>query len=177
MLDEEKIKKKALRYKTHLPVLNFVLENYKPKQIMEIGMGDNSTKVFLDYDFEELTSVETDKEWIDRCDNIFVKKDNHKIIHCSDDAPEQFITEGLDLGFVDGRPPLKRGVCVNILLEKNADIIIFHDAEPRFRSGYGYNNLKIKDGYQLFFYNQKDPWTGLVMKNELVTDELKKFMS
>ena len=176
MLDEEKIKRKAERYRSHLPVLRMIIKEYNPLNIIEIGMGDNSTKFFLDVDFENLISVETDKEWIDRCDKEFGKKENHTVYHCKDDKPESFIRDEFDLGFVDGRPANKRGVCVNALIGKS-DIIVFHDSEPEFRVGYGYSKIRMTDEYEMFDYTAKKPWTSVIIKKDLVTPELKQFFS
>lgn len=52
-------------WSSHQPLLNLLLNFFKPKLILELGMGIYSTPIFLEYNPEQLICIENNKEWFE----------------------------------------------------------------------------------------------------------------
>lgn len=65
---------------THLPVLNSVLEVFKPKGIMELGAGLRSTPILYNYG-ELLITIETNLKWLEKVKLLVPTRDKFELIH------------------------------------------------------------------------------------------------
>ncbi len=100
-------------------VLNRILTDYKPKKILDLGLGESSKFIsqYLDnYLFESHhTIIEQDEIWIEAFNNRFALSQRSKLIHCPLDEInikgfksyaykgfEEIVHEKFDLYIIDG---------------------------------------------------------------------------
>jgi len=157
-------------YSSHLPILNLLFKKFKIRNILEFGMGNFSTVFFRERGFDKLFSVETGKRWAEKF--IDDKPDNHFIIsYEKKDLYMIDIMEKFDLCFVDGNPAESRIRCINNNILKS-NILVLHDSEsPKIKL----NNIILPDGYTRFDYIKVLPNTSLIIKDELIDNEIIDF--
>lgn len=134
-------------------VLNRILSDYKPKKILDLGLGESSKFIstFLDNYLEESyhTIVEQDVNWIEAFENRFHLSERSKIINCNlqvsqikgfeSNKYEDFgkkVTEKFDLYIVDGPFGSDRYSRYDIILlvekfDDNEEFIIMMDDTHR----------------------------------------------
>ena len=169
---------------THQPMIQALLEIYKVDYILEIGVGNYSTPLFLQ-NGKEYKGIEQDPIWIERIKSKFVDADiqlhevdfevSEKYSNLTDkqiyDVCSYYSNlkqdiegkQGIKLLFVDCFAA-SRMYAINILW-KLFDIVIFHDSHPRVRKIYGYDRLK--PNYKLYQLESKESWTSVFVKNDV----------
>ena len=158
------------RYATHFPVLRFLMETIRPLRIVEFGMGDFSTPLFLSSG-AELISIETSKDWLARMTHTTSR---HTVIHWPSDSVEDYLLDhclpGFDLAFVDG-PVDSRVPCVERLFLRSR-IIIIHDSLTRC---YGWRRLAVPPSYRRIDYTQLDPATSVFAVRDADAELISEF--
>lgn len=164
-------------YQTHAPVLERILEIFKPKDILEFGPGKYSTKLFLDSipASGSLTCIEMQsQEWADIVTGLF-SSDARFQLHCLLGAnawyEEDHLLEGRpDLAFVDGHGESRPEV-INYLLDWKVPVIMTHDTEC---PNYGWDRIKGNSDYTHWSYRDVVPWTDVFIHNNALSNMLKK---
>ena len=144
------------RYATHLPVLQFLMDNLRPDRILEFGIGEFSTPLLLSQG-SELITVETDVEWLAR---MTQRNEKHTVVHWPNDCVADFLLDfrmqGFDLAFVDG-PVDSRVTCVERLFWR-ARVIVIHDSMTRC---YRWGRLIVPTQYKRIDYTALTPATSI----------------
>lgn len=152
-------------YGSHLPVLKYIFEQYAPKKVLELGVGEESTP-FLSSQKCELMSLETDIGWATRQAST---REDHKIIVIDplkwlEDNVEQY-----DLAFVDHNGDRRK--CVELLFSR-ARLIVAHDTDPGDDWNYHYSEIVLPHGWKRIDYNKLVPWTSVYTADLTVIKEL-----
>lgn len=109
-------------YATHLPVLAEVMDRECPARVLEYGAGDISTRFFLAFPVEHLTSVEVDKDWRGR---ITTNDPRHTVL-----AEGQPDASDFGLIFIDdGQNAAERTETIRAVLLRPHPAVVIHDAE------------------------------------------------
>jgi hypothetical protein len=171
------------QWASHQPLIHAVMELYMPKFVLEVGMGDYSTPIFLKYKLKFL-GVENEKDWIER---LKIKYQGIDIIHhdlkdldtgtCPFDLTEQKKSEIIEfyknldfpyikpnLLFVDNHLPC-RIFAINELGDE-FDLIIYHDSQPETIIIHSYDLINLK-GFNKYSLTSSDPWTTLLVRKEI----------
>ena len=150
--------KEILPYGTHLPVLDFLFNKFGIASTLEFGVGYYSTEFFLKQRIQ-LTSIETDEQWIRRL-NLLPNPRHRIIIHPNNNVEEvldgECRKEEFDLALVDG-PRESRWSCVNKLIGR-ANIIVAHDTENQ---SYNWDRISLNSNYIRLDYSVLTPWTSI----------------
>ena len=171
-------------WSTHQPLLKAVMELYKPAFVLELGMGDNSTPIFLNYK-TKLLSVENDSEWINYMKNKYenidviyhdlndqnIKLGTH-LYELTEIKKAEIISYYQNLKFLDLKPNLLfvdqftscRTLSINTLGDK-FDMIIYHDCQPAGIPWYSYNLIKL-DEFINYYLKTPASWTALMIKKD-----------
>lgn len=170
-------------WKTHQPLIRAMIDLYSPKFVLELGAGEHSTPVFLEYDFEFM-SVENDIEWVN------YMKDKYKVnilYHPIDGVnigtrlfqltplkQKRIFNYYSDMKLPEARPNLlfvdqwtcNRTLSINAL-KPRFDFIIYHDCQPPGGvEEYEYNLINF-DGFNVYFLRNCINWTGVMIRKEL----------
>jgi hypothetical protein len=188
------LKDKSYTLGTHQPIIRSVMETFDVKGVLELGTGLKSTQLFVDYNKEHI-SVETDNEWYGQVKSSVKERDGYKI-HLHDighgvgtktkwhELTEDVIKEcmqyyrnliagkNINVLFVDHVSGLRIFTTKEFLEDKSMDVIMYHDAQ---HEGYGFNKLNksITDGYVHLMFKSLGVYTGILIKEELFTQEAK----
>jgi hypothetical protein len=179
-------------WKTHQPLIRAAMELYSPKFILELGVGINSTPVFLEYK-TKWKGIDNDPEWIEyikeqyKVPVIFhdLGKDINIATHrneLSQEKQEEIFyyyinlklpSNRLNLLFVD-QFTCNRVLSINAL-SRRFDMIIYHDCNPNWIAEYDYNLIGT-DGFNNYTLRTSITWTGFMIRKELDKgfDQLKK---
>ncbi len=148
-------------WSTHLPVLKCLMENFRIKRVLEFGMGDFSTTVFLKHNPKILVSIEHNLNWLNKC------KTNRKNHVCRFSTTQQVnriletMDEKFDLVFVDG-PSNSRVACIEAAFPK-ARFIVLHD---RNDPAYMWNRTKVPKGWYEVVHKKWKKWHTSVLSND-----------
>ena len=169
---------------THTPVLKAIIECFEPTGILELGIGENSTKVFYDCD-KRVVSVETDEEWCSYIEKKLKPKDNFELIyhnlgpkihrkskfirHVSKELANNCVKfydsilnkhPEINFLFIDHVSGLRAFTLVEMFYK--FDFIVYHDAHS---AGYHYNIIDKKDTskYLHFMFKSFDVWSGILI--------------
>lgn len=146
-------------YSTHLPFLQFIITKFKPKRVIEFGMGNYSTPLLSQY-CESMVSIETDKKWFQKMKS---EASHHKQILWSAENVQDYLLandDGYDLAFIDG-PVKSRVLCVRNLWDR-AELIVCHDSTTNC---YRWDLLEVPDNYKKFDYLKLSPSTSVFTNN------------
>lgn len=147
-----------MMYDTHLPVLEFLFQNFKIESVLELGVGEASSPFLAQR--ARVVSVEADIGWYQK----------FKATHlCSalDFACRN--TDRYDLVFVDSNPASERSECVRLMLPL-ATFVVAHDTEPESEWNYGYSKIELPDGFVRLDYTKATPWTSIfTQKTEIIS--------
>jgi hypothetical protein len=172
-------------WKTHQPLIRAAMDLYKPKFVLELGAGDHSTPLFLDYDID-FFSIENDLEWVNYMKAKYPKL--RIIYHPLDDnvtiATRLFQLTPVqkariyhyyeDLKLPEMKPNLlfidqwtcNRTMSINALKDR-FDIIIYHDCQPPGGiEEYEYNLINFT-GFNVYFLRNCINWTGIMIRKEV----------
>lgn len=168
--------------KTHIPAIRGLISTYKPKFILELGIGIHSTPVILEYKTKYI-GVENDMEWV----NIMNEKVHARFIHhpmagidvgtslpeLSADQEFEIFEYYSDLELPADRPNIlfvdqwtcNRTLSINALKDR-FDIIIYHDCEPKGIKEYSYDRINF-EGFNIYTLISTKSWTGIMIKKEI----------
>lgn len=164
-------------YGSHQLVLIHVLNTIINGNVLEFGMGYNSTPlmhVICEKQNRKLFSIDTDWEWIKKFENYESKK--HKIYRMNIESIRYeymkfaIFQNKYSIVFIDNAPGDLRQPFIN-LINKNADYIVVHDTEEialnfkRKNSPYCFNFSKFK--HILHFKKVRPSTTILSNLNEI----------
>jgi len=151
-------------YGTHIPINKGIIKTFGVSNVLELGSGLYSTKMFFD-NVEYVTAIETDKCWFDKLNNELHLTDKHELIHHevnkSDVENQNIDVENIkkyinfykqnnnnyQLLFVDHIIGMR--VPVLNQMHDMFDFIVYHDAEAHIK-GYNYKNFIPSDEYMYF---------------------------
>ena len=169
---------------THIPVLKALIECFEPTGILELGIGENSTRLLYEYG-KRLISIENDREWYLYFKNEAPPKDHFELIyhdlgtgihrkskfikHISKELANncvKFYNSILDkypeinFLFIDHVSGLRAFTLVEMF--NKFDFIVYHDAHS---GGYYYNTIDGKDTskYLHFMFKSFDVWSGILI--------------
>ena len=172
---------KTFQWATHQPLIKGVLDLYDPKFVLELGIGENSTPLFLNYKY---LGVENNLEWIN---HIKEKHRNLKLIHHNLDRQEGTLQDYYNsipvrgdsprLLFVDNYESC-RLIAINTLRDK-FDLIIFHDCEPEPGARINHYDMINSEGFNVYFLKTSANWTGIMIRVIIDEgfDELSKYVT
>jgi len=188
---------KESHWASHQPLIKSVMEFYKPKFVLELGVGNFSTPEFLKGN--DYLGIENDAKWIDIIKNKF---QNINIIHHDLGSDIQASTKYTSLSqnqinkYIDfyNKIPIPnlepkllfvdqftcvRALSLNALADK-FDIIIYHDSEPNAIAWYNYDLINVKD-FKKYHLKTDVVWTTLLIKNfdfeivDVINKNIKEF--
>jgi hypothetical protein len=161
------INEKGWQWASHQPMIKGVLELFKPKFILELGIGENSTPLFAGLNY---IGVENNKEWIDQItkqntNQVFIWHDldrqNSSIQDFYNALPTPYTRT--NLLFVDNYETC-RLIAINALRDK-FDLIIFHDCEPEPGARVNHYQMINSEGFNTYFLKTSANWTGLMVNS------------
>jgi len=166
---------KNWQWASHQPLIKGILDLYKPEFVLELGIGENSSLLFAGMNY---LGVENDSQWIE---------------HMSKKSRQKFVWHNLDrqagtlqdyysaleipktknnLLFVDNYESC-RMIAINTLRDK-FNVIIFHDCEPSLGARVNHYEMINSEGFVVYFLKTSANWTGIMIRNDLGYDNLKK---
>lgn len=172
-------------WSTHQPLIKATMELYKPSFVLELGIGESSTSIFLEYK-TKLLSVENNNEWIDyiktkyeNIDVIYHDLKDEKItltthLYDLNESKKNEITSFYEkLKFSKLRPNLlfvdqytcARTLSINALGDK-FDLIIYHDSQPAGIPWYSYNLIKL-DNFNNYHIKTNTSWATLMVRKNM----------
>lgn len=189
-------KVKNWEWASHQPMINGVLEEFKPKYILELGIGDYSTPLFYNYKPIEMLSIENDREWLGSysqfntsypiilheldkeiklgthpCDLSEKQKSKHREYYLDIADFVKNISLYPKLLFVDQFTCL-RAESINTLYPY-FDIIIYHDCQPAGIDWYEYYfDTELLDTYKHYTLKTPIVWTGCFVAKHLADNNL-----
>jgi len=174
---------------------------FKPKLVLELGMGLYSTPLFVSYNPEELICIDNDENWFnemkikfnDKCKTLLHKLDSNISIETfpyqlTDEQKKDIIEYYMKLATViqnkNVLPKLLfvdnfnccRTLAINTLYN-NFDIMIYHDCEPKGVSWYEYyfvENIKIE--FNHYILRTPANWTGCFIRNNIKQDRINEII-
>jgi hypothetical protein len=169
------------QWASHKPLTKSIMEFYKPKFVLELGVGNFSTPELLKEN--DYLGIENDIKWIDTIKN---KYKNINILHhdlgndvqistkyqsLSQNQINEFVKFYNDIHIPNVEPKLlfvDQFTCVRTLslnaLGNKFDIIIYHDSEPSGIKWYNYDLINLKD-FKKYHLKTDIVWTTLLIKN------------
>lgn len=153
---------------SHIPVLDHIFKLKEPKEVLEFGTGDHSTRYFVQ-EGAVLTSIESQSE---ECFHKAQSINSNSIYLPNPDIVLNYanrLQKKWDLIFIDNNLEL-RWQLIDIL-QKNTDIIIAHDSE---QAQYNYHSCTLQPGWVMFDMVLFRPWSLVITKNEDIINSFKK---
>lgn len=161
-------------YGTHIPVLNEIFQFLEINNVLEFGMGNNSTPLLIKSCKGHVTSVEMQQqEWYETVVEQNLSNDDkwtpilalgsHEILSNTD-----VVNKHYDLVFVDGHGD-SRPECINHFFGKT-DIIVAHDVET---PSYRWELVNTPPEYVMYYYGKENPATAVYSNNHQLIEYLK----
>jgi hypothetical protein len=169
------------QWASHKPLTKSIMEFYKPKFVLELGVGNFSTPELLKEN--DYLGIENDIKWIDTIKN---KSNTIHLLHhdlgndvqistkyqsLSQNQINEFVKFYNDIHIPNVEPKLlfvDQFTCVRTLslnaLGNKFDIIIYHDSEPSGIKWYNYDLINLKD-FKKYHLKTDIVWTTLLIKN------------
>ena len=140
---------------SHQPLTIHLLNTIEDGDVLEFGMGDNSTPIFnciCKNQKKNLISIDFDFEWFNKFTQY--QSDLHKLLYLDVDLFKSqkydFLNQHYSIMFVDAAPAWTRPMVIE-LMKNNVDYIIAHDTtdianggKEGPNSGYGYHFSSFK---------------------------------
>lgn len=171
-------------WKTHQPLIRATIELYQPKFIFELGIGEFSTPLFLEYGIEFI-GLENDIEWLNymkdkyKFRSIFQPLDDGitigtRLFQLNEIQAKRIYNYYEGIKLPSARPNLmfvdqwtcNRTLSINAL-KSRFDLIIYHDCQPP--GGiieYEYNLINF-EGFNVYFLCNSVNWTGIMIRKEI----------
>ena len=150
-------------YASHMPVLEAALRAFQPKSLLEVGSGYYSSPIFyqslLEGSLEKLTIVEqSDVNWLHNVQDALGEHEGltYDFLPTSVEVFDHHGKEW-DMVFVDGETGQRRHA-VQIALNADIPVVIFHDSEKM--TWYGYNHIVKPEHYFHRHYQHLSPEAG-----------------
>jgi hypothetical protein len=159
------IKEKGWQWASHQPMIKGVLKLFEPKFVLELGVGENSTPLFKEFNY---VGIENDHEWIDHIRELYGKKiiwhnlDRKSITLADYYNSIQIPILKPKLLFVDNYESC-RLIAINTLRDK-FELIIFHDCEPEPGARINHYQMINSIDFNVYFLKTPANWTGLMIK-------------
>jgi len=147
---------------SHLPVLAQVLDKYRPRSVLEFGMGFGSTGLFLDRCLSVVSVEMQSVEWFHRSQRQFAGHPNRSawspVLRLGPDATWRGLAE-YDMVFVDGHGD-SRPEQIRTGMEL-APLVVAHDTETE---SYGWGRIRdhLPDGWTWTDHKEFGPWTTVI---------------
>lgn len=133
-----KLKEKLQPFSSHQPILIHTLNTITEGDVLEYGMGWNSTPIMhtiCGMQDRNLLSVETDKNWFSKFTRY--ESEKHTLIRLDEEElckwEHPFFTKKYSVAFIDGAPGWARHVVLD-KLKDYADYFVVHDTEEAVRN-------------------------------------------
>lgn len=189
--------KKEFAWSSYTPVVNMALEVLKPNLIVELGVGNFSSPIFIESGAQKTIHIENDKGWFDLVKSKFSSSSKSEIIYhflgngikkdtnlksLSSDAlisiteyyenlkKEIVKTSSPRLLFVDQFASV-RTISINILA-KEFDFIIYHDAEHPEEYNYQDLDTSLLNNFKHYTLKTPSTWTGFYIRKNFVSTDL-----
>jgi hypothetical protein len=181
----------GFEWMTHQPLIRVVMEVFKPKFVLELGIGIYSTPLFHEYLQTEYLGIENNREWINEIeDQLGARIIYHELMDIEEGTTYNDLTMNQRkeieafykrlifpnlfprLLFVDQYSSC-RAISINTLKDQ-FDFIIYHDSES-----YEVNRYDLVDskGFKTSTLRTNGPCTKLMMKNDLdITKAIQLFI-
>lgn len=177
---------------SHIPILQSIIETYKPKFGLELGIGNFSTKYVTEID--DYLGIENNEGWFKSVSSQFKNKNfiYHKLpeeiqlgtpfheVSESNMKDVMSFYESIDIPkvkpnliFIDHYRSL-RAASVNYF-SKKFDIILYHDCQPAGVPHYNYELIN-SEGFTKLTFITDISWTGVLVKevNQKLFDNIEK---
>jgi len=160
-------------YKTHLEVIEFVLDNCDIKKVIEFGPGNYSTDLFVKRQMDLVSVEQQSFDWYKHIKETFPKislfyEPNLDFTF----SRFKMSYNQFDLVFIDGHEH-SRAVLTNIATNKTK-IIICHDTEPKNSHIYGWGVVdKTIEGWEWIDIKNSEVWTSVFTSNDELKQKLK----
>lgn len=158
------------QYETHIPVLEFIMDNFDIQSVLELGMGRSSTNFFKKFTDISIVSVDSSQTYA----KILESTENHKVVVSPLLQYVMQREDQYDLAFVDGNPANERWLCVKELFNK-AGIIVAHDTAPKDDWNYHYSKIELPENFVRIDYKKDYPWTSVYTARDDAKEKILRF--
>lgn len=171
---------------SHIPTNISLIKAFNISGVIELGAGYHSTGSFFD-NCNNVTSIETDKEWVDTIKKDIIETETNKIVHYQ--MPDGIVrytrrdkTNSEDRqGYIDFVIEQKQDAhnmlfvdCISSLrydsvvkLHTMFDVVTFHDYQERGRKNHYCGGIKHSKDYTLYIDTTYEAHTGILVKKTL----------
>ena len=159
-------------FSSHLKILEFIIDNFNVKTIFESGMGNFSTKLFIEKAEKVVSLDNSNQSWFEEINKKYEGRKNFiGVLKLQYQGIYDFIDAlgNFDMAFVDGRAGDRWRVGNHLL--KKSPITIFHYSQA---TCYNYEKVIIPFGYLWIDVIDFDPWTSVLTNNIEVFRALQK---
>jgi len=165
---------------SHRPLVLAVIDVYRPSFVLELGIGDFSTPLFQNKEFDYL-GVESDPEWIERISEKYPYAEiiRHDIGRIKRGTLYDELTPGeiaaaaeyyQNISIPDDPSKLlfsdqdasTRVISINELRDKFG-MILYHDCEPAVISTYRLDLIN-RTGFNRYYLKTPLAWTGFMIR-------------
>lgn len=180
---------------THLPVLQSIIEIFRPRLAMELGAGLYSTPLLVD-NFEWLVSVENDQFWYKKICRRYANKRNIEIIYHPIEKHIHSSLSSLDINEVeihrsfyqslsDANPKsellfVDQASCLRTIslmeMYRRFKFIVWHDADCDKYEYQRFYDLDLSD-YNRYWFRLNKYATGFMIRKTEKYDETALFCS
>ena len=173
-------------WKTHQPLIHLMMSEFHPELVLELGIGVNSTPLFLSYNPLELICIENDRDWLSYMLLTYAFKENHQVLfHNTLDETKiseiqyiknsEYYTYLRDIIIVKKETPkllfVDNYACLRLLsitiLGNSFDIIIHHDSQPGGSLSYAEYFKNFKETYDCYLLKSSKNWTSCLINKQL----------
>jgi hypothetical protein len=167
---------------SHQPVLIHVLNTITKGNVLEYGMGWNSTPIMhtiCQKQGRKLLSIDYSQEWLDKF--IHYKNINHDMFVFDLDKllnkEYPFFSCKFTVAFIDGSPEQHRQTMIE-LLKDNVDYFVVHDTEE-VAAGFTYPNFSYKYDFSGFkhvlHFDKAQPMTTILSNLDVINPNILYF--
>lgn len=186
--------KKMFKWSSHQPVIHTALELLQPEFVLELGMGNFSSPLFINSNAKKIIHIENDGKWIDIVKTNFKFDNRSEIIFHNlnaaisnstrkskvptqvlEDATEYYNNLKLKLEtlnynkkllFVDHFASL-RVLAINTIAT-SFDYVIYHDAEAPEEYEYETLDKSLLETFDHYILQTPSSWTGFFVKRNII---------
>jgi hypothetical protein len=144
-------------YGSHTPIMDTIFSNRSINTVLELGVGEFSTRYFIEDKKVKLTSIESQsEEWYEKTKainpDIVWMPEKDRLFDWAYNLKDMF-----DLILIDNNNEYRWHLVDR--LQKNTRYLILHDTE---QSIYNYHLCTLKEGYSITDFVLYRPWVGLI---------------
>jgi hypothetical protein len=164
----------TIAFSSHQPVLIHLLNTIKKGDVLEFGMGENSTRILhtiCGMQGRRLISIDTNKKWFSKFKKYEREWHEMKLFDVDDlkTWEDLLFKTYYSIVFIDGAPAEVRQPFIEHI---NADYYIVHDTEGVVKGkmdAYLYNFSKFN---HVFHFKTKPPMTSVLSNLEEINKEI-----